>query len=1075
MNAYKNWNKALVKHYFNEENKNKEVILYADKELISKIGQKNGLGDYDDFLKTILLGFYAKIKLFDDMYYSKRDVTVTKRLKKKIIDFPNLLFSTNKKNNISYFNYIIFYISIYVGNDKTSFYQFLNSKVQEFLPTENQKITRLNELDILFDELEKWSIEQKNGNFRSRRIGKLSYLGLLNYQVILKPHEARQLEEQLYKYQIELDDNAIYPEFANKILPYIEKGGLKSKIIKAIKDPVYAQWFLNKVHSFDFSEYAKSKNGENITIHRKAKLAYKIVDNNQLCLVTDLLPHDDEEIIGFDFPQSGKDSSGYYAAPLSSEDKVIFEERVLDSSNNITEYKTVTISDVNFFYKSEGNYIQTLHPQANYDLLVVVKNNKKSIISWEKWAENPTNIASSNKNNAQVLTDMFGSEYVFYVAKNIQKSFYKNKINDIVYTTTFKDELTVKKLGGIKVERNIYLDAGLPFFQIMEENFFEENYSFKAFRNGTLDKDIKHFCEGNKVYFYLNKEITLNETSLVIVKITNKRSNIEKSFDFHVKSTKLKTPETENMFEYNSWGDTNLNSKNYIKGHYFSGNNTVPLGRGKHALSNLKEKTTYETNYFIYILTALFYNSKKDYINKVKINNAIDTAIGYLKAKGYQAIENKYSRYTLIKNLIALGYINCKIDKEGNQHYQLMPPGIKRIEKSFKNNGNQIYQTTGARTKFMKQRLEQFCEENSISIRYMHSVKSDKIEPVEDLLIPENMYLDLSGKIKLYKQFVKDNYEIDMYFEDHVHIGDTLLNFTSSVNLFDQKYLQKDVNLTNYPLKKSDKNDFPRIRTAVAETRFRGEDYDHNFLENTSGKFFKIENKSWTNLYIANQQQKTMAIMGRVWDGKGYNYKPEVLIPSRIKLPNLIYTAFCQINHGIPKTKKVFFKNVNPKFLAENKSFLYFDQYKLSSKEGRRDRIAEVITGSRNLDTNPQIEYFLPPKLGFTMRFIKGSLESDRASSVIIEDNSILVAVITNYKEIFVNTEHLTEESSKVCIKLEGKSYSLCQVLKKGESLNAIISKILDAKFEFEFTEPNKKELNITSDYSENIIIKELV
>ena len=97
MNAYKNWNKALVKHYFNEENKNKEVILYADKELISKIGQKNGLGDYDDFLKTILLGFHAKIKLFDDMYYSKRDVTVTKKLKRKSLTFLTYCFQQTKR------------------------------------------------------------------------------------------------------------------------------------------------------------------------------------------------------------------------------------------------------------------------------------------------------------------------------------------------------------------------------------------------------------------------------------------------------------------------------------------------------------------------------------------------------------------------------------------------------------------------------------------------------------------------------------------------------------------------------------------------------------------------------------------------------------------------------------------------------------------------------------------------------------------------------------------------------------------------------------------------------------------
>ena len=1087
MSAYEKWNKALIQHYFPEENKNKEIILYADKELISDLGKVNKLGDYDDFLKVILLDFNGKYKLYnslffksgrvkiDDVPYNRGDVFLNKALKKQIIDFPNLIFNSNEGKHLFFFSYIIFYITIYVGNDKTSFYQFLNSKIQEFLPNENQRITRLKDLDVLFDELEKWSLEKNNGTFRSRRIGKLSYLGLLNYQVILKPNEVNQFEELLYKYQIELDDNAIYPEFVNKLLPYIVKGGLRNKLIKAINDNVYAQWFLNKAHNFNFSEYANSEKGKNTTIHRKAKLAYKINTNFELCLVTDLMPNDDEKIMGFELQQSGKDNSGYYTASLSGEESIKFIQRTLFTSNKLTEFNTVIINDINFFYKSEGNYIQTLHPPKNYDLLILVKNNKKSISAWEKWAAVETNINLISKSNAQVLVDMFREEYVFYTAKNIKKSFYKNKTDDIVYTTTFKDDLTVKKLGGIKVGTNIYLDIGLPFFQVLGENFIEENYSFKVLRNGIQDKDIKHFCEGSKIYFYLNKEITLNEASLVIVKITNNRKNIEKSFDFQIMGTKLKTPEKENLFEFNSWGDTNFNSKKFIKGNSFIGSNKVLLGGSKHVLPNLKKQTTFEANYFIYVLTALFYNSKKDHINKLKINSAIDSAISYLKSKDYQVIESKYSRYILIKNLIALGYINYNIDNEGNQYYQLMPPGIKKIEKSFRNNGNQIYQTTGARTKFMKQKLEYFCEENSITIRYMHSTNRHEIGRLEDLLLPEIIYLDLSGKVDVYKQFIKDNFEIDLYFEDQIHLGDTLLNFTASIDLFDQKYLQKEVSLTNHPLKSTDKVDFPRIRTSVAERRFRGQDYDHDFLENTLGKFFKIESKSWTNLYIAKQQKKTIAIMGRVWDGKSYNYKPEVLIPSKIKLPNLIYTAFCQINHGIPKTKKVFLKNVKPEFLADSKSFLYFDQYKLSDKEGRRERMVEVLTGTKVLENNEQIEYFLPSKPGYSMKFIKGSLDSDRTSSIIVENNNRLAAVITSYKEVFVNKEYLQETDNEVNIMLEDKSYSMLQVLKKGENLNAIMSKILDANFEFEFSVPNKKQINITSEYSENIIIKELL
>jgi hypothetical protein len=38
--SYIKWNKALTNHFFNENNINNEVILYADKNLILEIGKK---------------------------------------------------------------------------------------------------------------------------------------------------------------------------------------------------------------------------------------------------------------------------------------------------------------------------------------------------------------------------------------------------------------------------------------------------------------------------------------------------------------------------------------------------------------------------------------------------------------------------------------------------------------------------------------------------------------------------------------------------------------------------------------------------------------------------------------------------------------------------------------------------------------------------------------------------------------------------------------------------------------------------------------------------------------------------
>jgi hypothetical protein len=61
--SYIKWNKTLTDYFFNENNKNKEVILYADKTLIEALGSQNNLGNYDDFIKSILIDFNSRCKL----------------------------------------------------------------------------------------------------------------------------------------------------------------------------------------------------------------------------------------------------------------------------------------------------------------------------------------------------------------------------------------------------------------------------------------------------------------------------------------------------------------------------------------------------------------------------------------------------------------------------------------------------------------------------------------------------------------------------------------------------------------------------------------------------------------------------------------------------------------------------------------------------------------------------------------------------------------------------------------------------------------------------------------------------
>ena len=220
---YIKWNKVLLNHFFNEKNDQKEVILYADEDLIDQIGEQNNLGDYNDFLKVVLVDIDTKRSIYDKIASasgSSRSTEVNKALRKSIFEFPNILKNFGFRNyNIIYFNYIIFYIIMFVSYEGSSFYNHLNTVINQYL-TKTKRISTLHGLDLLLEQLEKWSLQNSLGIFRARRIGVLAYKGLLNYQVVLKPEEHQEFEEILYTYGIYINDNTIYPELVNKLLPY---------------------------------------------------------------------------------------------------------------------------------------------------------------------------------------------------------------------------------------------------------------------------------------------------------------------------------------------------------------------------------------------------------------------------------------------------------------------------------------------------------------------------------------------------------------------------------------------------------------------------------------------------------------------------------------------------------------------------------------------------------------------------------------------------------------------------------------------------------------------------------------
>lgn len=1080
--SYQKWNKALTNHFFNENNINKEVILYADKNLIFKIGEKSNLGNYDDFIKCILVDFNSRCNLYDDIIANPRRlgndrVAINKELSNKIKEFPNHLSNKTGKFDLVYFNYIIFYITVFVDNtEDRSFYNCLNQIINSVIPKDNNT-SPLNGLDLIFDKIEEWTLKNKSGKlgiFRARRLGNLAYLGLLKYQVVLKPNENKLFEEIIYKYNISIDDNAIYTELANKLLPYVDNNSLRNKLIEAIKSPVYSEWFLNRVLSFNHKEYGKSIIGSQINVTRKGKMTFKIrLEDLSLNLVSDTLLKENEIPIGFSLYQSGLDNYGYYSEPIDVlHQNISFKNYKLTTKDKSLELETIKINDVNFFVKTTNGYMLTLLPQNSNDLLVVVRFNNQIIKHWENWSANLNNIEQSTliENNDNLL-NLLGHNYVFYSASNIKKPYYKNE-QDIIYEINSDNSLNLKKLGGLKINKNTYLDIGLPYFRLDNSEIDSSEINVKVYRNSAKDNDITVERTKDKFRVFLNNEVVINEPSLVIVKFNYQ--NLEKSFDFIIVGTKLNPISQNNLFKFNAWGEKALDTDiKYVQGNNTINENKALLNSNRHTLVGLVDTTSYDDNYFIYLLTGLDSLIEDNYLKRKHINKAIDASLIYLESQGYQISDEKYSRTNLISNLCALGFLNKLMDDNEVAKYQLLPPALIKIEKAFSVGSKQVHQLLGTRSKYMIQRLVEFCENENIQIRYKR-YNIEENNTLEKALLPEIIYLDIGEKkLNKIKAFFKDDFDINIYIEDKYHIGDSLNKFIESTSEFESKYLTQRINLGNQTLDETDTISFPRIVESSELYQSMGQAYKKRFLEKRENEFYNIKDLYWSKLYVAKENNLPVLLMKKQYDSGAYKLSPNTYLPSKYRLPEIVYRAFCSINHGIPKTIKIFIKNANGIFNVEDQSYIHFDYYKFSDKENRRDNIIRIITGSTDFNSN-QVIYC--NELNKNMKFVTCSLYSNIKNAVLIFDiKGTCLAIISNNKDLFINADKSDNNdiNTKKC-QFTGTEINILKVNNTELSLNQMISFVLENNFkEFNYETPYR---NIKFDIvkEEKIIIKEI-
>lgn len=173
--SYLDWNNKLAKHFFNEEMAGKEVLLYANRELIKTVGE--GQGDVTNFIESIKIG----------PSWTTRSGICQKALQ---------AYEGWRGRGLEYPPYIAFLV-LFVLAEATegdfapqAYYPRLRNLLGD--NSDSGMLPSFHRMWELWIDLEKWSKDDKNeelGRFTFRVRGGMDHVGLPLSQTILSHQE----------------------------------------------------------------------------------------------------------------------------------------------------------------------------------------------------------------------------------------------------------------------------------------------------------------------------------------------------------------------------------------------------------------------------------------------------------------------------------------------------------------------------------------------------------------------------------------------------------------------------------------------------------------------------------------------------------------------------------------------------------------------------------------------------------------------------------------------------------------------------------------------------------------------
>ncbi|MBU3661313.1 MAG: hypothetical protein FGM14_15700 [Flavobacteriales bacterium] len=1089
MSEYKNWNNALIEHFFHID-KNQEIILYCDEDLINDIGDKNKLGNINNFVNEVI-SEEKRTEIYDS-YFSdrsgKQSVSINKEIRSSNgLKFSLLLFEKGKqfKIKLSYLSFLIISILKHTLTEER--------KSELKLDTIGNNPNGYNEL---FHDIHK-----QFPSFIARRIGKLAYEGLIRFQVVLNKREHQELEEILYSKNLQFSEDENYESILNRVIRY-SSGSLRKKMESSISDECYKIWFENKFKSFDIEKYCFTNK-----IEKKSVLEGEFVlalilnaDYKGLKLLTNVNP---EESISNDFMTirsseiNSRLENGFFLDTVNLYSKVEIKEYSFEDSNSNASIKSQKLNDVIILQQIKvGVYVQTINPYPNELTYTMVKKDSRIIEKFKVWCENKK--IEIKTIDESISSEIIGNSFLIFESKNFHIPFYK--IDNTNYIKIDNNTLQVKKIGGYRPigTLNTYFDVALPQFKLTTINNFDASkLKVEFIRRDAGIKDRGTFSYNlfrNIINIFIEDSDLNFETIFIEVNIKYKE-NIIGSFNFGIEASKMKKLDDEKDFvKYNRWGVKAAEDESFYNTKTLSITDKIELNRNTHKLEGLTEDCRKYSDYFINILNAAFSKSKKNYQDKLMIKQIYESSLDYLNSHHEnKIIKNDYTFFNLLKNLVDLGYLQKTIVDTGaniKEVFLAIPPTFSRIEKSFTPGGGQIFILTGLYSRTFIHTLKTYTESKAIKVKY-RKFKDEDNRFADNFLLPDLIFIDHNFPLDEFQDYCK---KLDLYFEtESIHnVPNSLLNFVGSISDFEDTFLklsELDIAGNNTErsreyeksLEPAKEEEFPRLRILRSDKSYYQKS---KYIEFKANEFLKVRNdqiSDWLDIYIKFKRKEPFIIYEKIRSEGNFSYKPNIFIYKYIKLPSIFSKALTLMNIGIPSEHKLFI--VNSKMNKRSRSFACNDFYKynISDSIEKRKHISQVLTGSLEIEGNIQIiDSISSDNVKMKMEIFQSKSSNLNESFILIKNLEVTLAFIKlgNYskpKSFFLNKNYFNLNYSGKCSQITINNHIITMVLIDNQYMDAnkIISCIIRENIdEINFlTSNNTININLDDYSKENIKI----